>query len=49
MNRKLFIEERLNYFVIVKTPLFYNSNLFKGNSINIKKMKGGENNCYFSL
>lgn len=47
MNRKLFIGERLNYFMIVKTPSFCNSKLFKQDKINsiiLEKirLKGGE-------
>jgi hypothetical protein len=47
MNRKLVKYERLNYFMIVKTPSFCNSKLFKQDkiySIIFEKirLKGGE-------
>ena len=45
-NRKLFIGERPSYFMIVKTPSFCNSKLFKDSPINFnifeKSLKGGE-------
>jgi hypothetical protein len=52
-NRKLFIGERLSYFMIVKTPSFYNSKLFKDNHINFniftKSLKGGEKTAQQNL
>lgn len=46
MNRKLVKDESINYFMIVKTPSFCNSKLFKDNPINFnifeKSLKGGE-------
>lgn len=34
MNRKLVKDESISYFMIVKTPSFCNSKLFKDNHIN---------------
>lgn len=47
MNRKLVKDERLIYFMIVKTPSFCNSKLFKQDKINSIifekiRLKGGE-------
>lgn len=53
MNRKLFIEEGLSYFMIIKTSSFYNSKLFKLDSINFnifeKSLKGGEKTAQQNL
>jgi hypothetical protein len=47
MNRKLVKDERLSYFMIVKTPSFYSSKVFKQDKINSIifekiRLKGGE-------
>jgi len=53
MNRKLVKDESISYFMIVKTPSFCNSKLFKDSPININiftnSLKGGEKTAQQNL
>jgi len=53
MNRKLVKDGSISYFMIVKTPSFCNSKLFKDSHINFnifeKSLKGGEKTAQQNL
>lgn len=53
MNRKIFIFESISFLMLAKTPSFYNSKLFKLDSINFnifeKSLKGGEKTAQQNL
>jgi hypothetical protein len=53
MNRKLIKDGGISYFMIVKTPSFCNSKLFKDSPINFnifeKSLKGGKKTAQQNL